>query len=62
MTLGSGTTDSVIAIKRDADLSSDLFERWIKDLFREKVLHDGLHDGKNVSVITTAAIATLIQS
>lgn len=62
MTLGSGTTDYVIAIKRDADLSSDLFERWIKDLLREKVLHDRLHDGKNVSVITTAAIATLIQS
>lgn len=51
----------VIAIKADANLSSDLFERWIKHFLREKILHDGLHDGQDVSVITSS-FATLFQS
>lgn len=43
------------------NLSSDLFQRWIKHFLREKVLHDGLHDGQNVTIITTS-ITSIFQS
>lgn len=51
----------MFASKTDANLRSDLFERWVKHFLREKVLHDGLHDGQDVSVFATC-FATLFQS
>ena len=50
----------VIAIETEAHLSGDLFERRIKHFLREEVLHDGLHDGQDVPVIT-ASFSTLLQ-
>lgn len=45
----------------DSNLSRDLFERWVKHFLWEEILHDGLHDGQDVSFLT-AFLWTLIQS
>lgn len=48
-------------IKTEAHLGRDLFKRRIKHFLGEKILHDGLHDGQDVSIVTTP-FAALIQS
>lgn len=56
----NGTLQNIMsAIKPKAHLSSDFLQRWIKNLLREKILHDRLHDGQDVSIITTSF--TLLQ-